>query len=286
MPEGQRAAIIVDDADVQDYELIDVGGGARLERFGDRVVDRPSPAALGDRREPARWRDADLRFDRDRGWSGPAAGAGAWAVSIAELALELRATDAGQVGLFPEHAAMLPWLARQGVGRALNLFAYTGLTTLALARAGWEITHVDAARSTVGWARRNGELSGLDDRPIRWIVDDAAGFVAREIRRERRYDGIVLDPPTYGHGPDGRPWRLEADVSDLLISCRALLEPDGFILLTAHTPGFDADRLTAAIAEDLGRPPHDIEGGELVLGTVDGRHLDLGAFARVARGAS
>ncbi len=270
---------------MDDYELIDIGGGARLERFGDRTVDRPSPVALGARGDPRPWRDADLRFDRDAGWRGPAAGAGPWTVGIAELTLELRPTDGGQVGLYPEHAAMLPWLGRQGIGTVLNLFASTGLATLALARAGWAVTHVDAARPTVAWARRNAELSGLADRPVRWIVDDAGAFVARERRRGRRYDGLVLDPPSYGHGPGGRPWRLEDDLPDLLDACRALVDPEGFVLLTAHTPGFGADRLAAGLAAGPGRARPDVEGGDLGLATADGRRLELGAFARIARGA-
>ena len=258
-----------------------MGGGARLERFGERVVDRPHPQALGERRDGAAWRQADLRFDRDRGWSGPAADAGPWAVRMGAFTLELRATDAGQVGLFPEHAALLPWLAARPAGAVLHLFAYTGLVTLALAGGGSTVTHVDASRPSVAWARRNAGLSGLDARPIRWIVDDARAFVAREARRGRRYDGLILDPPTYGHGTDGRPWRLEEELPDLVEACRDILTPDGFALLTAHTPGVDPDRLSAILAVGLGRPGHGVASGDLGVATANGRRLELGAFARV-----
>jgi 23S rRNA (cytosine1962-C5)-methyltransferase len=278
------------------YELIDFGDGARLERFGDRVVDRPHGAALGPRGAVDPWRSADLRFDRDRGWSarGAADPAATWSFRYEALSLELRPTEAGQVGLFPEHLVMLPWLrARVGdrAGRdpapgVLNLFAYTGLATLAMAAAGARVTHVDASRPAVGWARHNAELSGLADLPIRWIVDDAVGFTQREARRERRYAGIVLDPPSYGHGPAARPWRLEDDLPRLLDACAQVLEPGGFVLLTAHTPGMDGDRLGDLLAAALRRPAARIETGELALAGRDSRSLDLGAFARVPRGAS
>lgn len=276
------------------HQLIDLGGAARLERFGDRLVDRPSPGALGSRAEPASWQAADLRFDRDDGWSGPAVGAGPWSVEIDGLTLELRATDAGQVGLFPEHAAMLPWLrdrvaARIGEATAeaeaptiLHLFAYTGLATLAMAEAGAAVTHLDASRPAVGWARHNAAQSNLTDRPIRWIVDDAVAFTEREVRRGRRYAGVVLDPPSYGHGPKTGAWEIEADLALLLASTARLLDPDGFLLLTAHTPAFGADRLASVAARAFSRGASSLEAGELTLATHDGRRLDLGAFVRAS----
>lgn len=275
------------------YSLIDFGGGARLERFGDRVVDRPHPGALGSRGEADPWRRADLRFDRDRGWSGPAIQDGPWPFEQDGLRFELRPTDAGQVGLFPEHLEMVRWLrarvgeraAAAGPPAVLHLFAYTGLATLAMADAGAEVTHVDASKPTVAWARRNAELSGLADRPIRWIVDDAVGFTEREARRGRRFAGIVLDPPSYGHGPNARPWRLEEDLPRLLAACAQVIEPDGFVLLTAHTAGFEAQRLTRLLSQQLGPARADAEGGGLTVAVPDGRVLELGAFARTAGGA-
>jgi 23S rRNA (cytosine1962-C5)-methyltransferase len=270
------------DALPAEYALVDVGGGARLERFGERLVDRPSPGALGPRRLKDAWLAADLRFDRDRGWSGPGADADLrpWPIRMGALTLELRPTDAGQVGLFPEHESMAPWLLDRTPRNVLNLFAYTGLLTLALAAGGASVTHVDAARGAIAWARQNAHLSGLADRPLRWIVDDATTFVAREARRGRRYDGVILDPPTYGHGTGGRAWRLEEDAPGLLEVCRAVLEPGGFVLLTAHTPGMGPDRLGDLLATGLRRAPGGIESGALGLSTGDGRRLELGAFAR------
>lgn len=270
---------------MRDYELLDVGGGARLERFGDRVVDRPAPGALGSRGDHEGWHAPDLRYERDRGWDGPRRGDGAWTVELDGLRLELRATDAGQVGLFPEHLALRSWLLSQGATSVLNLFAYTGATTLALAAAGTAVTHLDASRPSVAWARRNADLSDLSDRPIRWIVDDAVAFVAREARRGHRYDGLLLDPPTYGHGGRGHTWRMETDLDPLLAACRSVLAPDGFALVTAHTPGFGEDRLATTISRSLRRPPDQVETGAMGLATADGRRLELGSFARVPAGA-
>jgi 23S rRNA (cytosine1962-C5)-methyltransferase len=192
--------------------------------------------------------------------------------------MDLRPTDAGQVGLFPEHAATLPWLLERIAAReqanVLNLFASTGLTTLAVARAGAAVAHVDAARPSIAWARRNADRNRLTDRPIRWLSDDARAFVAREIRRARRYDGVVLDPPTYGHGTGGRAWRLERDLTPLLADIRRVLVPDGFVLLTAHSESIDPSALGAFLGAGA-------EVGRLTLTATSGAILTLGAFARV-----
>jgi 23S rRNA (cytosine1962-C5)-methyltransferase len=278
---------------VSGHRLLDVGGGARLERFATRVTDRPLPTALGARLDPEAWRNADLRYERDRGWTGDAEARRPWPVEIDGVTLELRPTEAGQVGVFPEHAAMLPWLRREVAARTevaeapavLNLFAYTGLVTLAMAATGARVTHVDAARPTVGWARHNATLSGLVDRPIRWIVDDATAFTAREVRRGRRYAGVVLDPPSYGHGPGAAAWRIGDDLAPLLDAVARLLVPDGFLLLTAHTPDLGAERLAGAVARALSRPIDSIEAGGLDLATPDGRRAELGAFARLSGAA-
>jgi 23S rRNA (cytosine1962-C5)-methyltransferase len=267
---------------VVDYELVDTGGGARLERFGAHVVVRTHPAAMGEPRAPDRWQEADLRYDRDRGWSGPGLdeARSGWRVRLADLTFEARPTDAGQLGLFPEHAGMLPWLRRRvsdtPTASVLNLFGYTGLVTLDMARAGAAVAHVDAARPTVAWARRNAALNDLEDRPIRWLVDDARAFVAREIRRDRRYDGVVLDPPTYGHGTSGKAWRLEHDLDPLLADIRRLLTPDGFVVLTAHAEGIDPDDLGLRLATVV----DEVEVGRLELTATSGTTLGLGAYAR------
>jgi 23S rRNA (cytosine1962-C5)-methyltransferase len=278
---------------VEDYELIDFGGGARLERFGEHIVDRPHGGAFTERRAPDRWADADLRFDRDRGWTGPGvvAALAGWTIRYHGLTLELKPTDAGQVGLFPEHGDHLPGLRDQVVERRvdgatvemLNLFAYTGLTTLALAREGASVTHVDASRPAVAWARRNGALNDLEGHPIRWIVDDARAYAEREVRRGRVYDGIVLDPPTYGHGTATTAWRLDDDLPGLLASCARLLATDGFLLLTTHTEGYTFERLHDLAVETIGvgRQLMSTGAGDMEITTTAQDVLALGAYAFV-----
>jgi 23S rRNA (cytosine1962-C5)-methyltransferase len=272
------------------YELLDAGDGRRLERFGAVLVDRPAPSAVEPRRDPVAWTAAQLVFARGRGWNRVAP-VDPWTVEHGGLIFALRATESGQVGLFPEQAPQWDWLrdrvtnrgdARADVDRAfLNLFAYTGAATLALAGAGRTVSHVDGSRPAVAWARRNASLSGLADRPVRWLVDDADAFVAREVRRGRRYQGVVLDPPSYGHGAGGRSWRLDERLVPLLRECIALTggSPE-LVLLTAHTQGFGASRLRDELAAVLRRPTRDVDAGDLFLDARSGARLTLGAFAR------
>jgi 23S rRNA (cytosine1962-C5)-methyltransferase len=275
------------------YRLLDAGEGRRLERFGPLVVDRPAPTAVHWKRDHAAWAAAGLRFDAGEGWSRPAADSAngpavePWAVEVDGLTMELRPTASGGVGLYPEHAAQLAWVAEQLHGRAaptvLNLFAHTGLATLAAARAGAAVAHVDAARTVVAWARRNAQLSHLADRPIRWLVDDAAAFVAREARRGRRYDGIVLDPPSFGHARRRR-WRLEDELPALLVGCAAVLADGGFFLLTAHTAGLDGRRLADALRAALPATSARIAAEPSVLEATSGARLELGWSVRMGAG--
>jgi 23S rRNA (cytosine1962-C5)-methyltransferase len=278
------------DANAVGYELLDAGVRRKLERFGPLTIDRPAPGADGFRLTPSAWTAPDLRFDPGPGWSGPAWPAEPWQVEIAGLRMEVRPTDSGGVGLYPEHASNLSWLedqvearlGRAGDGappQALNLFAHTGLATLAMARAGAAVAHVDGARSAVAWARRNASLSGLADRPIRWLVDDAATFVTREARRSRRYDGIVLDPPAFGRA-GGREWRLAEDLRSLLVACRGIAAPGAFLLLTAHSEQVDGQDLAAALRSAFRGEAGSVEVSPLELTAALGARLTLGWAVR------
>jgi 23S rRNA (cytosine1962-C5)-methyltransferase len=234
----------------------------------------------------------------------------------APLRLQLDALPSGHVGVFPEQRESWDWIARQvakpqghkaatvgrgndcapsttattgrgvmGGGRqlkVLNLFAYTGGSTLAAAAAGAEVVHIDAARNVVDRARKNAELSGLADRPIRWIVEDAMKFCRREVKRGNRYDAVILDPPSYGHGPKGEPWKIDRDLLPLLELCRELTgEQRVFVLVTCHSPGIGPAELAAYLSEGIfghcGEPP---AADELALQTADGRRLPAGVYAR------
>jgi 23S rRNA (cytosine1962-C5)-methyltransferase len=200
-------------------------------------------------------------------------------------ALEARATDFGHLGLFPEQLPNWRWIRERceaGATRVLNLFAYTGAASLAAAEGGAEVCHVDASRGTVAWARENASLNGLDDAPFRWIVDEALKFARREARRGRRYEGIVLDPPSFGRGPKGEVFKIEEQLPPLLECCRSLLSDDArFVLLSSHSPGFSPRvlaHLLDASTEGLGGR---VEAAEmLVSGSLGARDLPSGAHAR------
>lgn len=272
----------------KEYELLDFGDGRRLERFGEIVADRPCPAAdacfCG---ELAAWDRADIRYARSTEesgqWTRRRQVPDPWLVRHQSSRFELRPTPLGQLGIFPEQAGNWDWIAARvrQAGRALkvlNLFAYTGGSTLAAAAAGAEVVHVDASKPVVAWARRNAAQSNLADAPIRWIVEDAQRFVERETRRGHRYDAVILDPPSYGHGPQGKPWKIDRDLDPLLLLCAGVLaRPAAFVLLTCHTPGLGPSRLRQVLADSLAAGNESsVRVQSLFLQTADGRKLPSG----------
>lgn len=274
------------------YALLDAGGGRRLEQFGPHVVDRPAPSSAGiARADPEAWILATARFERGDagspgGWFPPGALPESWPVAVEGAVLELRPTPAGQVGIFPEHLSVARWAGAQAraaaetLGRppdVLNLFAYTGLATIIVSAAGARVVHVDASRPAVAWARRNAEMSGAGARPIRWLVEDAARFVAREGRRGHRYDGVLLDPPTWGHGPGGQAWRLEDDLPELLAGIRAILSSEAsFLACTAHATDLSAASLGQIVGGALGRSGMVLRSRDLALAARSGARLETG----------
>ena len=271
-----------------EYQLLDFGDGRKLERFGSVVLDRPSPAAGGVRRllPEGEWAAAAARFELggERGqWQTSGVLPDAWPIQVAGLSFRIKPTPFGHVGLFPEQTDNWAWIVSQ-VRRAkrpielLNLFAYTGGSTLAAARAGAAVAHVDSARGTVEWARTNARQSELEGKPIRWLVDDAQGFVARELRRGRQYNALVLDPPSYGHGTRGEAWKID-QLGELLAQCAELTGGrPAFALVTCHSPGYDPGQLGAVVRRALG--PAQIESGEMAVSCASGRQLKSGVFVR------
>lgn len=278
--------------DWPDYELIDFGAGRKLERFGQVVLDRPCPTAV-DAAKTLAWGPYQPCL-----FSGDRAADGKWQRPFDELVIEvavetgasklqLAPLPSGQIGVFPEQLANWQWIVKQCRRfseplRLLNLFAYTGGSTLAAAIGGAEVTHVDAAKSMVARARANADRSGLSDRPIRWIVEDALKFCQREVKRRNTYDAVILDPPSYGHGPKGESWSIKRDLLTLLELCGQLTaDRRVFVLCTCHTPGIGAAELSAYLSDGLlghcGQPPRV---GTLYLETTNGRKLPSGNFAR------
>ena len=278
------------------YELIDFGDGRKLERFHPYVLDRPSPQAQRPRSQPAAWLSADARFEMNasgqRGyWSGALQQDATWIFHDGPLALELRLTPFGQLGIFPEQARIWQWVTRavQSVAppcRVLNLFAYTGASTLAAAAAGAEVVHLDASRTAVTWARHNAQLSGLGEAPIQWIVDDALTYVRREIRRGKKYHAIIMDPPTYGRGPRRQMWQIDADLDLLLGACRQLVaESWSCLVVTCHTTGWSPSRLERRVRKHLLLEPSVPCGSDwLQLQTRSGRILPSGMVVRWSAG--
>lgn len=241
----------------QDYELIDASAGERLERWGDILLIRPDPQIIWDteRKEP-RWKTAHARYHRsNKGgghWEAYKKMPEVWQIGWQELCFRLKPMGFKHTGLFPEQAvnwalAMDKIAAAKRPVKVLNLFGYTGAATLACLRAGAAVTHVDAAKGMVQWAKENAAASGLSDRPVRWLVDDCVKFVQREQRRGNRYDAIIMDPPSYGRGPGGEVWKLEEQLDGLLRLCLPVLsEKPLFLILNSYTTG-----LSPAVMEYL-----------------------------------
>ena len=231
----------------KDYELIDCGRGEKLERWGDQLLVRPDPQAIWNTPRTHRgWKQNAGRYARSSTGGGQWQNKSMperWTVSYGSLTFNIKPMNFKHTGLFPEQAANWDF-AQEQIRRAgrpvsvLNLFAYTGGATVACAAAGASVCHVDAARGMVSWARENARSSHLEDAPIRWIVDDCAKFVEREIRRGRRYDAIIMDPPSYGRGPSGEVWKLEDNLYDFVKLCAGVLsERPLFVLINSYTTG-------------------------------------------------
>ncbi len=278
-----------------DYTLIDSGNGRKYESYGDRHFIRPEPQAMW---APAleEW-PADAEFvpgsDDDGGgrwYNNKPVPMDGWPLSWNdEVHFTASCTPFRHLGFFPDMDPVWRWMRGQLAGVAepvaMNLFGYTGVGTLALSAAGAQMVHVDASKKSVGQARANAEMSGMSDRPIRWIVDDAAKFVAREVRREKRYDGILLDPPKYGRGPEGEIWRLEEHLPELIANCRQLLDVNSkFLFLTVYAVRMSALALGGLLESHFADLGGKVEFGELAVREQGrGMLLPTAIFARWSR---
>ncbi|HXK77232.1 MAG TPA: class I SAM-dependent methyltransferase [Oscillospiraceae bacterium] len=262
--------------DWKDYELLDCSGGERLERWGDYVLIRPDPQVIWNTpKTNSLWERADARYLRSSEggghWDFRRKLPEEWEIGYKDLRFRISPTGFKHTGLFPEQAVNWDYAQQmiKGAGRnirVLNLFAYTGAATLAAAEAGASVCHVDAAKGMVRWARENAALSKLEGKPVRWIVDDCAKFVEREIRRGSFYDAVILDPPSYGRGPAGEVWKLEDQIYDLIALCKGVLtEKPLFVMLNSYTTGLSASAMEYVLGANLRTFGGSLESGEIGL---------------------
>ena len=276
----------------KDFEVLDTGDGEKLERWGGVILRRPDPQTIWPKADPALWKQAQAHYHRsERGggeWEFFTRLPERWTISHQGLKFYVRPTGFKHTGLFPEQAANWVWMAekiresgRRDV-KVLNLFGYTGGATLACAQAGATVTHVDAAKGMVQWAKENRELSQLPETSCRWIVEDALRFVQREIRRGNHYDGILMDPPSYGRGPSGEVWKLENELYGLIDTCaQALSDAPLFYLINSYTPGFQASVLSNMLEKCVApRFGGQVDSEELCLPVTTGGVLPCGATGR------
>lgn len=275
----------------KEYELLDSGDGKKLERYGDVVLSRPDPQALwSPLKEHNLWGKADATFVREgknAKWNVQKTLPNAWNITFSGLVFEIRATSFKHTGLFPEHRENWLWMqslvkkAKRPI-KVLNLFGYTGGASLACAQVGAEVTHVDGSKMAIEWARKNQKLSGLEDKPIRWILDDAMLFLKREAKRGNFYDGIVMDPPAFGRGPKGEVWKIEEQFADLMKLCKAVLsEKPLFFLINGYASGYSPIAYQNNLLDLVEKYGGSVETGELtILESETDRLLPCGIFAR------
>jgi 23S rRNA (cytosine1962-C5)-methyltransferase len=271
------------------YALIDSGNQQKLERFGDYLIARPCSQALW---RPSlskdQWERADAHFSRDGGnsWTQKTKLPESWVVEIENVRFKIAPTDFGHLGVFPEHSLL--WKPMKEIIRKqklapqiLNLFAYSGGATLAAAQAGARVCHLDASKGMVAWARENAALNGLTSAPIRWIVDDVVKFLGREIKRGNQYEGIILDPPSFGRGSQGEVFKIERDIHEILsLCCKVLSKNPLFLIFTTHTPGMTPIVMGHLLKQKMQGLNGRIHTGEMVLPSELGIEIPSGSYAQ------
>jgi 23S rRNA (cytosine1962-C5)-methyltransferase len=274
-----------------DYELLDSGEGMKLERYGQYVLSRPDPGALWKKNLSASdWQKADAEFIRkgEKGeWKAKKELPALWPITFGRLKLLIKPSSFKHTGLFPEQEPNWVWMSElikksERPIKVLNLFAYTGGASLASAKAGAEVVHLDASKKAIDWAKENAELSGLSDLPIRWILDDVLAFLKREVKRGNKYDAIIMDPPSFGHGPNDELWKIEEHFLKLFDLCiEVMSEKPLFFLINGYASGYSPiayENNLKALAQKYGG---EIEAGELTIKeSKSDRLLPAGIFAR------
>lgn len=271
-----------------EYELLDCGNGFRLERFGQYRLMRPDPQIIWrPRLDRTKWENIDASFDAEKKkWIIKKKMPSTWLMHYGNLSFYAKLSPFKHTGLFPEQTLQWDWiketLKASGEFKVLNLFGYTGIASLVCAAAGAMVTHVDASRPTIGWARENQAASKLENKPIRWILDDATKFVQREVKRGIRYDGIIMDPPVYGHGPNGETWDFNESFPKLMEQCRLVLSNKPlFFLVNAYAISSSSLMLENVFSDYLSDLKGRIEFGELALEEKSAKRLlSTGIFAR------
>ncbi len=271
----------------KDYELLDSGEGEKLERYGQVILRRPDPQALWPKKmDEKEWGKATATFSgggREKGsWKFAEKIPEGWPIKLGDLKFLIKPTPFKHTGLFPEQLANWQWIEKQEATSVLNLFGYTGGATLAAAKGGATVIHLDGSRSAINWAKQNAEISGLKAAPIRWILDDARKFLKREIKRGNKYEGIIMDPPAFGHGPNKEVWKIEEHFLDLLQhSFQVLSDQPLFFLINGYASGYSALAYENNLLPLVSKFGGNIESGELTIEEQgSGRLLPCGIFAR------
>ncbi|HUD44062.1 MAG TPA: class I SAM-dependent methyltransferase [Patescibacteria group bacterium] len=274
----------------EDYELFDSGNGKRLERFGKYVLSRPDPQCLWQPQLAENvWENAGAVFaegGKNGQWLNKKSMPESWDMKYKNLIFQARLSPFKHTGVFPEQQVMWEWLQgrikKEEKPKVLNLFGYTGIASLICAEAGAEVTHIDASYPTIGWARKNQELSNLQSAKIRWILDDCLEFVKREVRRGNKYNGIIMDPPVFGHGPNGERWEFNDNFPELLSECKKILsEKPLFVLINAYAVSASGIMLGNMLEDTMKGFGGTIESGELALEQKDSKRLlSTGIFGR------
>ncbi|MCE2982505.1 MAG: class I SAM-dependent methyltransferase [Parachlamydia sp.] len=271
------------------YSLLDSGSAQKLERFGQYVLARPcSQAVWSQSLSSGDWNRTHALFSREgeNNWSGLNKLPEKWVIEVAGIKFKISPTDFGHLGIFPEQKPFWEWiqtaLGPYNKPRVLNLFAYSGGSTLAAAKAGASVCHLDASKGMVAWARENADLNDLKQAPIRWIVEDVKKFIQREKKRGSRYEAIILDPPTFGRGAKGELFKIEEEIVSLLKDCRELLSNQPlFILFSCHTPGFTPITMHHLISQAMEGLSGFVDSGEMVLtGEKNSLPVPSGTYAR------